>query len=501
MKIVERVRSILALIFLLVALFIGQYGWNWYEHRQTLEKEKLYDRLFDTFYELSFLTNNVVRYPGEKRAKRQWEEKYRSIGTMLKATRISGEKAEASMQMIMANQDELLALYEKLSTLAGSKETLPKEVIEEQQKTVVDKMLIKLQMNASLLQHLVEIHRAQLYEKQVIQEMTLLGVILLVALFLIFAIYRIARGILQPLEQMQEGVARIAGGELGYRFKMARKDELGRLTEVLDMMTEKLSTTITLLEEEVRDHRHAEEDLKKANERLQELDQLKTMFIASMSHELRTPLNSIIGFSGIMLQGLTGEINEKQKGQLERINGAGKHLLDLIVDVIDISKIEAGKIELKPETFFISELVEEVVQTFQPQLQKKGLGIELDLPEMMGVYTDRRRLMQCLNHLLSNAVKFSETGTVSVHVSAHQGRIDISVRDEGIGISESDLPRLFMAFERFDSHLKVIEGGSGLGLYLTHKIATQLLRGTIHVQSSEGEGSVFVLTIPERLIG
>jgi len=237
-----------------------------------------------------------------------------------------------------------------------------------------------------------------------------------------------------------------------------------------------------------------------ANQELKAMDKLKSMFIASMSHELRTPLNSIIGFSGLLLQGVSGSLNEKQLDSMQRINRAGNHLLGLISDVIDISKIEAGRIDAYPEQVSLKEVVEDAVESIRPLADAKGLKLEVSIddpedswPEMT---TDRKRLMQCLLNYLSNAVKFTEQGMVTLTVSVNGDRVEISVTDTGIGISEKDLPRLFEAFERLDTHLRIKAGGTGLGLYLTKKIAYEILHGSVSVESRINEGSTFRLEFP-----
>jgi PAS domain S-box-containing protein len=241
------------------------------------------------------------------------------------------------------------------------------------------------------------------------------------------------------------------------------------------------------------------EKLKAANEKLKELDRLKSMFIASMSHELRTPLNSIIGFTGMTLQGLSGELNDEQKDNLSRAYQAAKHLLSLITDVIDISKIEAGRIESYPEAVSLDEVIDEAIGTVRPQLNEKRLGLVLEVPAGVRLNTDRKRLLQCLLNFLSNAVKYTESGTITVAARETEGQVTVSVSDTGIGIAEEDQPKVFEAFERLESHLRVKAGGTGLGLYLTQKLARDILRGDVMFQSKEGQGSTFTLRVPKDL--
>ena len=240
-------------------------------------------------------------------------------------------------------------------------------------------------------------------------------------------------------------------------------------------------------------------EMQEANVKLKALDKLMSMFIASMSHELRTPLNSIIGFSGILLQGISGRLSEKQAEDVGRINRSGKHLLGLISDVIDISKIEAGRIETYVETVSVRDVIEEAVEDISPMARGKGLSIVQQIDSVPSIVTDRKRLVQCVLNLLSNAVKYSEQGQIVISVKPVDEWVDITVADKGVGISKEDAERLFVAFERFDSRLKTAAGGTGLGLYLTRKIMTEMLQGEISVESEENKGSCFRLRIPLTL--
>ena len=215
------------------------------------------------------------------------------------------------------------------------------------------------------------------------------------------------------------------------------------------------------------------------------------MFIASVSHELRTPLNSIIGFSSMMMRQSFGELNEKYKDYSSRINNSGQYLLALITDIIDLSKIESGRIDTKISEFTLDDVVAEAVEDVKHQAAKKNLIIESDVPENIILNTDRRRLIQCLLNFLSNAVKYSEKGSITISVENGSQELTLLVKDTGIGIGKEDLPRLFHAFERIDSHLRVKAGGTGLGLYLTQKIANDLLKGEVGVKSKLGIGSTF----------
>lgn len=240
-------------------------------------------------------------------------------------------------------------------------------------------------------------------------------------------------------------------------------------------------------------------ELSLANSKLQDLDRLKSLFIASVSHELRTPLNSIIGFSSMMKQASFGELNEKYSDYINRINLSGKHLLSLITDIIDISKIESGYVDVELSDFKLDEIVGEAVATLAQQAEKKGLSVDVTIPQCLTLHTDRRRLLQCLLNFLSNAIKYSEQGQITVFAKDKGKEVVLGVSDTGIGVSADEMPLLFEAFERIDTHLRVKAGGTGLGLYLTNKIATELLEGEVGADSKSGEGSTFWIKVPKIL--
>jgi len=235
-------------------------------------------------------------------------------------------------------------------------------------------------------------------------------------------------------------------------------------------------------------------NIQKSEEKFRELDQLKSMFIASMSHELRTPLNSIIGFTGIMLQEMSGEVNQEQRKQLSLVKNSANHLLALITDVIDISKIEAGRVELIIEEFNLIDLMQEVNDSFKVAVNKKNLKLFLEMPKRLTIKTDERRTKQVIMNFISNALKFTDRGEIKIKVIQKDEIVEISVKDSGIGIKEEDMDKLFKTFSRITTKGK-LEEGTGLGLYLSKKI-TNLLGGDITAESEFGKGSVYTLTLP-----
>jgi PAS domain S-box-containing protein len=243
-------------------------------------------------------------------------------------------------------------------------------------------------------------------------------------------------------------------------------------------------------------------DLQIALARAQAADQIKSAFLASMSHELRTPLNSIIGFSGIMLQGLAGDLNAEQKKQLGMVRGSARHLLALINDVLDISKIEAGELQVSFKAFDIRASVQRIVASIMPMAEKKHLALSADLENLPDDFiSDQRRVEQMLLNLLGNAIKFTEQGTVKLAaeisgVAGQEGAVLlVRIADTGIGIQAEHLSTIFQAFRQVDAGISRQREGTGLGLAISRRLADRL-GGEIQVESRFGHGSVFTLMLP-----
>ncbi|MGB7539990.1 MAG: PAS domain S-box protein [Anaerolineales bacterium] len=289
------------------------------------------------------------------------------------------------------------------------------------------------------------------------------------------------------------------------------EDTEGRVTEILSVGTditdrkrvdEAIRELNATLEQRVTD-RTAE--LAVAKDHAEAADRLKSAFLATMSHELRTPLNSIIGFTGIILQELAGPLTAEQRKQLGMVRDSAWHLLALINDVLDISKIEAGQLEMHIESFDLRASIEKAAAIVKPLAEKKGLTLDVELSPEIGIFTsDSRRIEQVLINLLNNGVKFTERGGVTVRARispypyhAPQSALFLSVADTGIGIQPEDFEKLFLPFRQIDSGMTRRHEGTGLGLAICRRLA-ELLGGEIRAESEFGKGSVFTFILPVK---
>ncbi len=485
----------------------------------------------------------------EKRMREQWISKYNSINEIL----------EKEIEVKKLIRPGFVALSDSLSQVTASYKEKQKLIQEGAAQAKIDAVLsLEKRLVAQLLiksssiisdatRFAEEAHTEATKAQKLTNTLTSILVIILVVSVITTSLI-FAKSILKPLGELTKGAGIIGKGGLEHKVEVKTKDEIGELANAFNRMTSILTSnlkTITAshdeLNKEIIERRQAEEELrklkeelevkvaertkelqesvqklnksqkamllmvedlnqtskelKKANIKLKGLDHLKSMFIASMSHELRTPLNSIIGLTGIILQGISGKITEVQRKELMMVKNSANHLLVLINDIIDVSKIEAGKVELVIEELDLSELIQEVSNSFKIAVDKKGLKLSLETPERLIIKSDKRRAKQVIINLMSNAVKYMDKGEIEIKAAKKDECVEVSVADTGIGIKKENIKMLFKQFSRIHVAGMTRVEGTGLGLYISKKIA-DLLGGEIEAKSEFGKGSKFTFTLP-----
>jgi signal transduction histidine kinase len=240
-------------------------------------------------------------------------------------------------------------------------------------------------------------------------------------------------------------------------------------------------------------------ELEEKSRELETASRHKSEFLANMSHELRTPLNAVLGYAELIQDGIYGEVPAKIQDVLERIQQNGRHLLGLINDVLDLSKIEAGQLTLSPSDYSMRELVLDVVSATEALAAEKKLALEVAVPaDLPRGHGDERRLTQVLMNLVSNAIKFTDKGSIDIRAQVEDSSFLVAVTDTGVGIAAEDRERIFEEFQQVDSSSTRKKGGTGLGLAIARRIV-ELHGGRIWVESTPGQGSTFAFTLPLRV--
>jgi signal transduction histidine kinase len=289
----------------------------------------------------------------------------------------------------------------------------------------------------------------------------------------------------------------VLGALYGSRSFSLRSRNLGSLEA---KMVQVIASTVSIQLINKRQMEAAYE-LRLARDAAAEADRAKSQFLASMSHELRTPLNAIIGYSEMLTEQAEDDGHEDMVPDLKKILAAGKHLLALINDILDLSKIEAGKLTLVNETFSLTDLVNDVVGTVVPLIEKNTNTLDVKMPkDLAPIIGDSLRLRQCLFNLLSNASKFTNKGTITLDVAhvieSGRGWIRMRVSDTGIGMTPDQLARMFQSFSQADATIARQYGGTGLGLAITRKLC-RMMGGDVTVESEHGRGSTFTIILPQ----
>ncbi len=314
---------------------------------------------------------------------------------------------------------------------------------------------------------------------------------------------------LAPLRALQENLITAYSGDHIHAMTMEPSGEMGDIVKSFNAMIHDIQTSHQRLDDYDQKmelkilERTGEMELKTmklqaAFEKAKESDRLKSEFLANMSHELRTPLNAIIGFSDVLLAGIDGEINDSQRNDIQLINISGNHLLTLINSILDIAKIESGKMEMHYEEIDLVGLIENVYSISRALIKDKELALQVDIvADIPKLVADETKLRQILLNLMSNAIKFTEAGSVVTKIVMDDGHFLFEVRDTGIGIREEDMDKVFEKFRQIDGSLTREKGGTGLGMALVKELV-QIHGGKIWIKSEVGHGTSFFFTLPVR---
>jgi signal transduction histidine kinase len=345
-----------------------------------------------------------------------------------------------------------------------------------------------------------------------------------IEIFMLFSISLVSLGaflgliidkyVRKPFQRLEMATQEYISGNKNARVDIITKDEFGVLANFMNEMLDRINENDEQLLTEAKERKLAAQQVREQRDALQQLtneltvardeafeaNHAKSAFLANMSHELRTPLNAVIGYSELLMEEAEDEGNTAIIADLEKIRQAGKHLLTLINDVLDISKIEAGKMELLLEDFNLEPMIQDVAGMIKPMIEKNQNSFDIRLPDNLGImHSDIMRVKQVLFNLLSNACKFTKNGNIELIVERPDvDHINFKVVDSGIGIDSSKIDKLFQEFVQADDSTTRRYGGTGLGLAICRRL-TILMGGDIHVTSAPGQGSIFIATLPVRV--
>ncbi len=504
--------AVAAIVVAVITLVVISAGLE--ESRVAAARSEVMTATLEEYFELSMLTTEYLVYH-EPRAERQWMGKHRVLGQSVYSLEAVLPSDEAVIDRIRVDHAEAAGLFARIVDTHAQTD-IDQEVVREAENRLTARLLITMQTlvsDATLLGR----HAADAALEAQTRSLTTSAAMAVgaIALLLVISVWSLAE-YLRPLARLQAAVHAVGRGDLDARSGVVRSDELGELAATFDRMVSELQESYEMLRDEVHERRMAEaalqeyrdhletlvdertEELLRVNEDLVTATRAKDDFLTAMSHELRTPLNSIIGFTEILLQRLPGDLNNEQARQLTMVRDSGKQLLALIDDVLDIARINAGRISIAPAEFSLRNAVDRVVEMMYPMADAKDLSLTVTCAEGApdAIVSDRGKVDQILLNLLANAVTYTDRGSISVSVRPDGvDRFAVDVADTGLGIAKEDLEQIFEQFHRAHHDLAVTHPGTGLGLPISRRLA-EAMGGSLTVVSEVAKGSTFTVVLP-----
>jgi signal transduction histidine kinase len=422
-------------------------------------------------------------------------ENNRFNDTLARLEAVGTPEERELIQLIRARQDDVM------NAVADIANAIRDGRLDQAQADLLGRQERAYQEIEALVGRLVQVKNSQMLELKHAVEASNFRSIVLTACFAALSIvlalvcgFVISWSCILPLRRAQEFLGAVGAGDFGATITVPNRDEFGAQAARMNRMSAELGRL-------VEEQRQAATELRELNAQLEQASRAKSEFLANMSHELRTPMNAILGFTEMMRDGLYGEVPADLREPLADIQTNGRHLLGLINDVLDLSKIEAGRMELSLQEYLVVDLVDAVRVSLRSLAAERGLDFVTQVPpDLPTAYGDARRLTQCLMNLAGNALKFTTQGRVEIAVEQDGEHLLYRVTDTGIGIAKEDLDRVFDEFRQVDSTVVRDFGGTGLGLSITRKFI-EMHDGRIWAESEPGRGSTFWFTIPIRAGG
>jgi len=462
MKLVTKLKIFGAFASILVILLVTEVVWNYYQVSFGLQREKVANELVKETFVLNLLTGDYTQTNGD-RAQVQWLAQLQHINRSISMYKTESDAEQSIIKQLTQEQQITLTHFLQLKDASVQSNT------QELERRLTGQLSIDTQKIVTLASNLANIDSERVTGIRRTSLVLLIFVTIFSGVSFILIYFLLARSISREIKQLIEGTKIVGRGNLSFRFARKNKDEFGQLASSFNKMTEQL----------------------------QGLDQAKDEFLALASHELRTPMTAIKGLISMIMQGDYGVLPEKLKRPLINISTSTERQIHLINDLLNVSRLQTGKVDVTLTDFSIGIVMREIIESLRPLAEQKKIKLTVTVAPKVTIHADSNWVKQILNNLIGNALKFTDKGKVAISYKIEPDRLLIMVTDTGIGIEENDQRKLFRKFQQLSSDTSGKPTGSGLGLYISREIARNM-GGDVWVEKSTlGQGSSFIFAIPK----
>lgn len=457
MKLVTRLRLFgIFATCLVIILGLTSY-WRFAQVDSAIERNNISSDIVKNAFILTILNNDYLRTHGE-RAKVQWVSQYTHLNNQIASYKVVSHDEQQLIDQLRHEQETIFFHFSQLQTINKAA-----------QERLNGQLSIDMQTLVSFTSALADINNQRL---TVIRQTTgefIFVIITILGMSFIVSYFLFARSLSWSIKQLIEGTKVLAKGDLSFRFVNKSHDEFGQLASSFNEMAGQL----------------------------QGLDQAKDEFLALASHELRTPMTAIKGLVSMIMQGDYGPLPKKMDKPFTNISTSTDRQIHLINDLLNVSRLQTGKVEFTLTTFSIEQVMKEIIESLQPIARQKGIKLTVANAPTVAIHADSNWVKQVLNNLIGNALKFTDKGKVSLSYNVESDRVLIIVKDTGMGVGKEDQKKLFRKFQQLSTDISGKPTGSGLGLYISREIARKM-GGDVWVEKSDsGQGSVFIFSIPK----
>jgi signal transduction histidine kinase len=464
MKIVTKLKIFGTFAAVLVIILGAIIYWRASQVDLAIEKDRLAGSLVKEAFILNILSGDYIQTHGE-RAETQWMSQYEKLNKSIDSYTIDNQEEQVIIDKLRLGQKVILVHF---SQLQANIEDEGSPGIEEFEKRLAGQLSIDVQSIVSSATDLADINSKNLAIVRQASSFFILIVVLSLGFLFFFTYTLLAGSISKSIKELIEGTKVLAGGDLSFRYKTKNKDEFGQLSLAFNDMAAGL----------------------------QKMDEIKTQFIYLVSHELRTPVGAIKGFMSMINSGDYGDRTKKLERPLFLITASVDRLLHIVNKLLDVSRIQADKILLNFDNYKIQELIDESVLEAYPAAAEKNLKLEVKKNNYFIVHADKDKVIQIVNNLLENAIKFTEKGIISIYTEQAGDKVCTFISDSGIGIAKEYQPKLFDKFDEIKLEEAGKTSGIGLGLYISREFAKKMGGDLWIVQSEPGKGSTFAFSLP-----